>query len=55
MGTDDYQKLSAKELENKIRELENKMYQHARDLEFEQAANVRDQVQALRAQFIANS
>ncbi|MGJ0636431.1 excinuclease ABC subunit UvrB [Xenorhabdus bovienii] len=53
--TDDYRKLSAKELENKIRELEEKMYQYARDLEFEQAANIRDQVQALRAQFIANS
>ncbi len=31
------------------------MYQHAKDLEFEKAAQTRDKLQTLRAQFIANS
>ena len=29
------------------------MYQHAKDLEFEKAAQTRDKLQTLRAQFIA--
>ncbi len=33
----------------KIKKLEEKMYQHARDLEFEQAAEVRDEIQNLKA------
>jgi excinuclease ABC subunit B len=32
----------------KIKQLEQAMYRHARDLEFEQAANVRDEIQRIR-------
>ncbi|WP_334468367.1 excinuclease ABC subunit UvrB [Arsenophonus sp. PmNCSU2021_1] len=52
---EDYQKLSTKELELKIQALEAQMYRYAQDLEFEQAASLRDQIQLLREQFIANS
>ena len=51
----DYQRMSPKELEVKIQELEAQMYRHAQDLELEQAAAVRDELQGLREQFIANS
>ncbi|ENG2090650.1 excinuclease ABC subunit UvrB [Morganella morganii] len=51
----DYQRMSPKELEVKIQELEAQMYRHAQDLEFEKAAAVRDELQGLREQFIANS
>lgn len=40
----DYSRLSTQQLDKKIQELEEKMYRHARDLEFEQAARVRDEV-----------
>ncbi|WP_342221358.1 excinuclease ABC subunit UvrB [Candidatus Fukatsuia endosymbiont of Tuberolachnus salignus] len=53
--TGSYQALTAKALERKIRELEEQMYIHARDLEFEQASVLRDQVQQMRQQFIATS
>lgn len=52
---DDIQLLSTKELEQRISQLEAQMYQHAQDLEFEAAANVRDQLKELRERFIANS
>jgi excinuclease ABC subunit B len=32
----------------KIKILEKEMYQHARDLEFEEAANLRDQIESLQ-------
>jgi len=35
--------------------LEKKMFQHAKDLEFEEAAQVRDQISKLREQVITNS
>ncbi|WP_314153883.1 excinuclease ABC subunit UvrB [Rouxiella badensis] len=47
--------LTPKALEQRIRELEAKMYQHAQNLEFEDAANTRDELHALREQFIALS
>ncbi|WMQ73809.1 MAG: UvrABC system protein B [Sodalis sp.] len=47
--------LTPKTLERKIRELETRMQQHAQNLEFEKAASIRDQVRALREQFIAVS
>lgn len=52
---DDIKLLSTKELEHRISQLEAQMYKHAQDLEFEAAANVRDQLQELRELFIANS
>ncbi|CAM5211395.1 UvrABC system protein B [Alishewanella longhuensis] len=36
------------QLQAEIKQLEQKMLQHARDLEFEQAAALRDQVQSLK-------
>jgi len=50
-----YQALSPKQIEQKIRDLEAQMYKHAQNLEFEQAASLRDDIQALRDQFIAMS
>ena len=40
--------LSPKALNNKIKELEMVMYKHSRDLEFEEAARVRDQLTQLK-------
>ncbi len=50
-----YQMLTPQALQKKIHELEGKMQQHAQNLEFEQAAHVRDQLQMLRALFISAS
>ena len=46
----EYSALSGKELEKKIKELEEKMYQHARNLEFEEAARVRDELKRIQEQ-----
>lgn len=43
-----YTMLSAKELGKKIKTLENKMYEHAKNLEFELAAEIRDELQLLQ-------
>ena len=43
-----YLRLSPKEQEAKIKALEQQMHQHARDLEFEAATQVRDQIRRLR-------
>ncbi|MGE3774485.1 MAG: excinuclease ABC subunit UvrB [Gammaproteobacteria bacterium] len=45
----DYAGLSPEQLATKIRKLEQEMYARARDLEFEEAARLRDEVSALRA------
>lgn len=50
-----YQVHSPAEAEQKMRELEQQMYQHAQNLEFEEAAAIRDQLQALREAFIKTS
>ncbi|MUK64924.1 excinuclease ABC subunit UvrB [Aliivibrio fischeri] len=50
-----YSAMSPQQLEKAIQKLESKMYQHAKDLEFEQAAHVRDEIDNLRKQFIVNS
>ena len=39
-----YDKLSAKQLNSKLQKLESQMYEHARNLEFEEAANLRDEM-----------
>ena len=41
------------EIAKRIRQLEEKMYQLARDLEFEQAAQVRDQIRRLKDAMLA--
>ncbi|HHG3570724.1 TPA: excinuclease ABC subunit UvrB [Vibrio parahaemolyticus] len=50
-----YEVMSPQQLEKEISRLEAAMYQHAQDLEFERAAEKRDEIEKLRAQFIANS
>jgi excinuclease ABC subunit B len=45
-----YQVLSPAALKKKIAALETKMYQHAKDLEFEEAAKIRDQLHKLHQQ-----
>jgi excinuclease ABC subunit B len=44
----DYAALSPSQFAAKIKALEQQMYQHARDLEFEEAAAVRDQLRKLK-------
>ena len=44
----DYQRLSPAQQATKLKALEQQMHQHARDLEFEAAARVRDQIRRLR-------
>ena len=44
----DYRMLEPAEIASRLKALEQKMYQHARDLEFEDAARVRDQIKKLR-------
>ncbi|WP_457676293.1 excinuclease ABC subunit UvrB [Thiolapillus sp.] len=43
-----YGRLSPKELAKKLKELEDAMYEHARNLEFEEAARVRDEIRHLK-------
>ncbi|EPE2668655.1 excinuclease ABC subunit UvrB [Vibrio parahaemolyticus] len=50
-----YEVMSPQQLEKEISRLEAAMYQYAQDLEFELAAEKRDEIEKLRAQFIANS
>lgn len=54
-NAEQYQNLTPKALDQKIRELEAQMYTHAQNLEFEQAAGLRDEIHQLREQFIAIS
>jgi excinuclease ABC subunit B len=51
---EDYARLTPAQLAGRIKELEQKMYQHARDLEFEKAAAVRDEILKLRELGLAN-
>jgi excinuclease ABC subunit B len=44
----DYKRLSPTQQAAKLKALEQQMHQHARDLEFEDAARVRDQIRILR-------
>ena len=46
----DYATLDPAELAARLRELEERMHRHARDLEFEEAAKCRDEIHRLRAQ-----
>ena len=43
-----YLKIGPDKLTQKIKELEKKMYRHARDLEFEEAAGIRDEIAHVR-------
>ncbi len=46
-----YANLSAKQLKSTLKKLENNMYEHARNLEFEEAAQVRDELARLKEQY----
>ncbi|MFZ3403183.1 excinuclease ABC subunit UvrB [Aeromonas salmonicida] len=48
----EYHVRSAGEIAKEIKRMEEQMFQHARDLEFEQAAGLRDQIQQLRHELI---
>ena len=45
----EYHAMSPDELAKKIRQLQEQMYKHARDLEFEEAARLRDQIKRMQA------
>jgi excinuclease ABC subunit B len=49
----DYTVLSPSQLAAKLKALEQRMYQHARDLEFEEAARMRDQIRKLKEASLA--
>ncbi len=44
----EYGKLSPSELEKRLEELEQQMFRHAQNLEFEEAANLRDKIKHIR-------
>jgi excinuclease ABC subunit B len=44
----EFQQLTPQQLSKKITELEKQMYKHARDLEFEAAAKLRDEIDAIK-------
>ncbi len=46
----EYAAMTPRQMANRIKALEKKMYQHAQDLEFEEAARVRDQIKGLQSQ-----
>jgi excinuclease ABC subunit B len=48
--TAEYQVMSERQLGKEIKRLERQMYEHAKNLEFEKAARVRDQLAALKTQ-----
>ncbi|AHE49731.1 excinuclease ABC subunit B [Aeromonas hydrophila 4AK4] len=48
----EYHARSSSEIAKEIKRMEEQMFQHARDLEFEQAAAMRDQIQRLRGELI---
>ena len=48
----DYSILNPKQLSKKLKQLEDSMYQHAKNLEFEQAAKLRDEIKSLQEQVL---
>ncbi len=51
----DWSSLSAVQVSRKLKKLEKQMYEHARNLEFEQAAQMRDQLEELRNSVFVDS
>ena len=49
----DYEKMGPKELAREIKRLENEMFEHAKNLEFEKASEVRDKLASIRNKFSA--
>ena len=52
---DDWQTLSSAELGKEIQKVEDRMFKAARDLNFEEAAKLRDQLHAMKERMIQNS
>ncbi len=50
----DYALLTTNEIDAKVKKLEETMYQHAQNLEFEQAAAIRDDIAVLRTQQLSS-
>lgn len=48
----DYHSMTLKQLSKKLKQLEDAMYQHAKNLEFEQAAKFRDEIKLLQEQVL---
>ena len=46
-----YEKLSAAQLTQRLKKLENTMYEHARNLEFEDAARLRDEISEIKDRY----
>jgi len=49
----DYKAMTPKQSAKKLKQLEESMYQHAKNLEFEQAAKIRDEIKALQEFMLA--
>ncbi len=48
----EYQALSPKQAAKKLKQLEDQMYQHAKNLEFEDAARIRDEIKLLKGEVV---
>ncbi|KAF3977228.1 MAG: excinuclease ABC subunit UvrB [Methylococcales symbiont of Iophon sp. n. MRB-2018] len=48
----EYKTMTPKQIGKKLKQLEDKMYQHAKDLEFEAAAAMRDEIKLLQAEIM---
>lgn len=48
----EYEKMNTKEINKALKELEDKMLKHAQNLEFEQAAHLRDEIAKVKQEFI---
>nr|WP_096527219.1 excinuclease ABC subunit UvrB [Candidatus Nitrosoglobus terrae] len=51
----EYASLSPKQLEKRLQQLEREMYQHAQNLEFEKAAQLRDKIINIKGQFFGKA
>jgi len=54
-GREDYSKLDARQLNARLKKLENDMYEHARNLEFEEAARLRDEIAEIKESYFKTS
>ena len=50
-----YSTMTPAKIASSLKQLENQMYKHAQDLEFEKAAHVRDEIQRLKVLMITNA
>ena len=47
----EYEKLNTKQLNARLQKLEKQMYEHARNLEFEEAAQLRDEIEEIKRRY----